>query len=69
MVHAPTPNIVLLRANVILIKGTGDERSWELNLAALPIGLLYKLQEGLTNELQARESCALHTLMEQKVEL
>jgi len=43
MVRAPTPNTVLLTANAILVKGTNDDCSWELNLAALHGGLLYEL--------------------------
>lgn len=51
MVCVPALNTVLLPTDVILVKGTDDERSWELNLTTLPGGLLYQLQEGLTNEL------------------
>lgn len=40
-----------------------------LNMATLPWEMLYLLQDGVTTELQARESCALQVMSEQRINI
>ena len=51
------------RPTISALKGIG------INMAALPRETLYFLQDGITVELRARESCALQVLSEQKINM
>lgn len=69
IVSTHKPHILPLLADVIRAVATGDEGSWELNIAALSREILYLLQEGVTQEFRAREGRAFHILTEQKAKI
>ena len=48
-----------IRPMVSALKGVG------INMVALPLDMLYVLQDGVTIELRAREGCALQVMNEQ----
>jgi len=64
MVRASTMYTLVLTTIAVVVETEGDMRGWGLNLAALPRETLYQLQDGVTAELCARESCALQMLMD-----
>lgn len=72
MFHVRMVKIIVFPEGALVSSNVMDQMSLNmmkyiaLNLAALPREMLYHLQDGITAELQARESCAIQVLSEKK---
>jgi len=59
----------IVAANVTDIFSVNMLKYLDLNLVALSREMLYQLQDGITVELRARESCVIQVLRKQKINM
>lgn len=75
MLRAWTTNIIVLSEGELVTKNEADrstisaQKGIRINMVVLPRETLYIMQDGITIELWARESCVLQLLSEQKINM
>ena len=75
MLRARVTNTVVLLEGALVTQNEADRptvstlKGLNINMAALPRDTLYVLQDGITVELPARESCVLQVFSEQKINI
>ena len=75
ILHACTTNTIVLLDRALVTENEAERPTVStlegigINMALLPQEMLYVLQDGITAELPARESCTLQVLSEQRINM